>query len=194
MTACSPSIVSTGCFAPVPPLVRLSASVPASRPVALAAAFASLSSSRAFLYLPKYLRGAHGFEWEDAAPGRGNGTGQRDGAPGRRPSAGLRARKGPRKKARAAGGSGHAAAALAARWGRCRGPGRPGRCGQLTGVRALRAPRGLRYSNRPVALAHVVGILRVRVVLGLDVVDLVPEVRVGAGVWGWVVARLGVGL
>ena len=117
---------------------------------------------------------------------RGTGAGQRDGAPGRRPSAGLRARKGPRKKARAAGGSGHAAAALAARWGRCRGPGRPGRCGQLTGVRALRAPRGLRYSNRPVALAHVVGILRIRVVLGLDVVDLVPEVRVGAGVGvGW---------
>ena len=176
MTACSPSIVSTGCFAPVPPLVRLSASVPASRPVALAAAFASLSSSRAFLYLPKYLRGAHGFEWEDAAPGRGNGTGHRGG--GRARDSG---RKGPRKKARAASGSGHAAAALAARWGRCRGPGRPGRCGQLTGVRALRAPRGLRYSNRPVALAHVVGILRIRVVLGLDVVDLVPEVRVGAG-------------
>ena len=114
--------------------------------------------------------------WEDAAPGRGNGTGHRGG--GRARDSG---RKGPRKKARAASGSGHAAAALAARWGRCRGPGRPGRCGQLTGVRALRAPRGLRYSNRPVALAHVVGILRIRVILGLDVVDLVPEVRVGAG-------------
>ena len=65
--------------APVPPLVMLSASAPASRPVALAAALASLSSSRAFLYLPKYLRGARGFEWEDAAPGRGNGTGRRGG-------------------------------------------------------------------------------------------------------------------
>jgi len=35
MTECSPSIVSAGCFAPLPPLVRLSAPVAASSPVAL---------------------------------------------------------------------------------------------------------------------------------------------------------------
>jgi hypothetical protein len=64
--------------------------------------------------LPKYLRGVHGIEWEDAAPARGRRGGGR---------AGLRAsgrRMGPRERQgrRAAGGSGHAAAAQAARWGR----------------------------------------------------------------------------
>ena len=173
--------------APVPPLVMLSASAPASRPVALAAALASLSSSRAFLYLPKYLRvrvrvrvrvnlrGARGFGWDDAAAGRGSGAAGSGaagtGAPGHkgggrarstgRPT-GPRGRQGRRPGA-CRGGLGRPAAARAARGG-------PG---------GAASSRGLRYSNRPVALAHVVGVLRVRVVLCLYVVDLVPEVRVG---------------
>eukprot|EP00964_Phaeocystis_antarctica_P152619 scaffold120591_cov48-Phaeocystis_antarctica.AAC.2 len=101
----------------------LSASAPASRPVALAAALASLSSSRAFLYLPKRAGLRVGRRGSGA---RQRGGGQRGaGAQGRRTSAGLRAAHGALQKARAAGGSGHAAAAQAARGG----PGRPGRPG-----------------------------------------------------------------
>ena len=207
MTACSPSMVSTGCFAPVPewskaarsatvetassstrsgavagcpvgrpltgstelpratrralgrhrsragapprhaavpPLVMLSASAPASRPVALAAALASLSSSRAFLYLPKYLRGARGFGWDDAAPGRGSGArhrgaaaGQRGGGRARasgRPTGpcrrqGRRAARGTQLLPRSPAGAARGGAAQAARGG----PGRPGRPGVARG-------------------------------------------------------------
>jgi hypothetical protein len=138
MTACSPSIVSAGCFAPVPPLVMLSAPVAASRPVALAAAFASLSSSRAFLYLPKYLRGVHGIEWEDAAPARGRRGGGREGLRASGPQGGAwglvngkgggrRAARGTQQLPRPPVGPGEGGRGG---WG---GPGRPGRSGQLTG-------------------------------------------------------------
>ena len=120
MTACSPSIVSTGCFAPVPPLVRLSASVPASRPVALAAAFASLSSSRAFLYLPKYLRGAHGCgktRHRGGATGRGTGAAAERGTQGARglvKRQGRRAARGTQQLPWPPGGGGQGAGAARA--------------------------------------------------------------------------------
>ena len=45
-------------------------------------------------------------------------------------------------------------------------------------------PGAHRYVNRRAALAHVVGVLRVGVVLGLDVVDLVPAAQAGGSAGG----------
>ena len=50
-----------------------------------------------------------------------------------------------------------------------------------------------RHVNRRAALAHVVSILRVGVVLGLDVVDLVPAAQAGGSAGGAVGVRPGLG-